>query len=79
MASLPTCRAIFDDACILDDIDGVGDGRLSSIYRLQRHLKVIAFFEEPEVQRIVAWTRPTILAKKLEKLQGSGAPESRAR
>ena len=74
IADLSTFRAIMDDAGIVEEIELVRQGRVDALYRLQRHPKIIAFFMEEEVQRIVSQTRPTIVAKKLESLQASRSP-----
>ena len=74
IADLPAFQAIVEDTGIIEEIELVRQGRVDALYRLQRHPKIIAFFMEEQVQRIVSQTRPTIVARKLEALQASPSP-----
>ena len=74
IADLPSFQAIFEDASILEEIDGVRRGRVDALYRLQRHPKIIAFVMEEDVQKIIAGTRPSILARRLADLESAPPP-----
>ena len=71
LANLPTLRAIADDDDVLSEIDGLGKGNLLSLYRLQRHPKIIAFFKEEAVQELILKLRPSKLIRELEALARS--------
>jgi len=79
IADLPSFRAIVEDSNIFEEIDRVRRGRVDALYRLQRHPKIIAFVMEEEVQKVIAETRPSILAKKLADLEAAPPPLPTAR
>jgi hypothetical protein len=69
LAELPSLTAIFDDPATLGEVEGVRGGSLAAIYRLQRNPLILAFFEEPEVQKLILELRPSDLARRLEALE----------
>jgi hypothetical protein len=68
LAALPSFRAILGDRETVEDLDRLRDGDFKAVFNLQLNPRIIAFFEEEAVRKLVLETRPTDLAERLAEI-----------
>ncbi|MEM7233588.1 MAG: hypothetical protein AAF517_15540, partial [Planctomycetota bacterium] len=77
IGELESLQAITGDDDLLEDFLAIGRGELVALYRLQRNEKILTFFREEKVQKMIPKLKPSTILRTLEKLESSeSAPDA---